>query len=121
DLRAGSPGLRPTSPRTRHSSGPSCCRTTYRPALGLMLEPYDALAVVVADRHGAGALILLQAEHRLDVELPHHVHVRPRIVPPRRRERVPKPIAGGTFSRPVLEKAVVDHDQPYVGTGIRVL
>src|SRR5436190_6526175 len=109
------------SPPPSLISDRGCCNTTYRPASGLTPQPYGALAVVVADRHGGDGLLLLQAEHRLDVELPHHVHVRPWVVSPRRRKRVPKPIAGGTLSRPVVEEAVVDHDQPYVGTGIRVL
>ena len=58
-----------------------------RPRRGSASSGCSLLAVVVADRGRPDGLVL-QAKHRLDVELAHHVHVRPRIIPPRGRQRV---------------------------------
>jgi len=62
-----------------------------------------ALAIVVADRDRLHRRLLLQSQHRLDVELAHDVHVRPGVVPPRGGQLVPQPVPGGTLPFPVRE------------------
>ena len=79
------------------------------------------LAVVVADCDRPHSRLLLHAKHRLDVELAHDVHVRPRVVPPRSRKGVAQPVPLGLLPFPVREKAIVDHRRRYVGTRGRLL
>src|SRR5690242_10655542 len=90
-------------------------------SLGETCRKWKLLPVVVADRNGVRRRLLLQPQHRLDVELAHDVHVGPRVVPPRGRQLVPEPGAGGAFPFPVPEEAVVDHRSGYVGSGRPVL
>src|SRR6478735_4331176 len=53
-----------------------------RASLGETCRKWKSLPVVVADRDRRHRRLLLQPQHRLDIELANDVHVRPRVVAP---------------------------------------
>src|SRR3954453_22343892 len=90
-------------------------------SLGETGRKWKGPTVLVPDGRRPHVRLLLQPQHRLDVQPAHDVHVGTWIVPPRGRQGVPQPGPGGAFAFPVLEEAVVDHRSGYVGTGRQVL